>query len=65
MPTVCWNIRLKVKLGVPQGSIFGPTLSNIYVHDLTDHSQISAIQFSDDSKFYKWFKATHVSLGAK
>ena len=54
-----------VKFGVPQGTIVGPTLLNVYVHDLTDYAQSSAIQFANDSTFYKSFKATQVSQGAK
>ena len=54
-----------VKFRVPQGSIFGPTLLNIYVHDLTDPAQSSTIQFADDSTFYKSFKATQVSHSTK
>ena len=54
-----------IKFGVPQGTIVGPTLLNVYVHDLTDYAQSSAIQFANDSTFYKSFKATQVSQGAK
>ena len=47
----------QVKYGVPQGSILGPTLFNIYVHDLIDHTNSSSIQFADDSTFYRKCKA--------
>lgn len=52
-----------VKVGVPQGSILGLILFNIYVHGLNDPAQSSTIQFSDNSKFYKLFNATQFSQG--
>ena len=54
-----------VKFGVPQGSILGPTLFNIYVHDLTDYAQSLAIQFAEDSTCYKIFKVAQVIQGTK
>ena len=45
--------------------ILRPILFNNYVHDLNDHAQSSTITFADDSTFYKSFKATQVSQGAK
>ena len=33
--------------------------------NFTDHAQISAIHFADDSTFYKSFKATQVNQVAK
>ena len=57
------NLR-KVKYGVPQGNILGPTLFNIYVHDLTDHRNSSFIQFPDDSTFYRKCKAKQLLIYA-
>ena len=46
-----------IKYGVPQGSILGPTLFKIYVHDLINHTNSSSTQFTDDSTFYRKCKA--------
>ena len=52
----------QVKYGVPQGSILGLTLFNIYVHELTDHTNSSSIQFADDSAFYRKCKAKQLLI---
>ena len=54
----------QVKYGVPQGSILGPTLFNIYVHDLIDHTSSSSIQFADNSTFYRKCKAKQLLICA-
>jgi len=43
----------RVKSGVPQGSILGPTLFLIYVNDLPDSVTSSIKMFADDAKAYK------------
>ena len=38
---------LTVTNGVPQGSILGPILFDIYVHDMSDQTEASCFQYSD------------------
>lgn len=38
--------------GVPQGSVSGPTLFNLYLHDLPSHPFLKCLQFADDTTFY-------------
>ena len=42
--------------GVPQGSILGPIIFNIYVSDLKKsiNSNISCIQYADDTSLYSY-----------
>ena len=49
---------------MPQGSILGPTLFKIYVHDLIDHTNSSSIQFADDSTLYRKCKAKQLLICA-
>ena len=45
---------VKVRFGVPQRSILGPMLFNLYVSDLQDHlpSSIGSFQYADDTTIY-------------
>ena len=43
-----------VQFGVPQGSIVGPIIFNLYVSDLKEsiHPDISHMQYADDTSLY-------------
>ena len=50
---------VNVRFSVPQGSILGPMLFNLYVSDLQDHlpSSIGSFQYADDTTIYShWTK---------
>ena len=48
--------KLTVLNGVPQGSILGPFLFNIYVHDMSANTDAECIQYADDTSLYRHTK---------
>lgn len=44
---------LNMQFGVPQGSILGPVLFNLYANDLNDIHDCTAFQYADDMTFIK------------
>ena len=53
--------RESISFGVPQGSILGPILFNIYVSDMKDNCEnCTCVQYADDSNIYKSCKPANV-----
>ena len=57
--------KLNTNFGVPQGSILGPVLFNVYVADLADHlgEECGCHQYADDTTIYKSVKAKDLQNG--
>ena len=57
--------KLNTNFGVPQGSILGPGLFNLYVADLADHlgEACSCHQYADDTTIYKSVKPKDLQKG--
>ena len=53
---------VRVCYGVPQGSILGPTLFNLYVHDLSESSTGECLQFADDTTSYRHCKVVSATF---
>ena len=54
-----------VTFGVPQGSILGPILFNLYVYDLSENSTGQYLQFADDTTLYRHCKVKDIIENAK
>ena len=53
---------LTVSFGVPQGSVLGPILFNLYVSDMQDHVTAETIlQYADDTTFYHHGKILNIA----
>ena len=50
----------QVMCGVPQGSILGPILFNLYVTDMSTFKSSTCLQFADDTTLYKRCKVKDI-----
>ena len=55
---------LPVTNGVPQGSLLGPVLFNIYVHDMSTKTDAACHQYADDTSLYRHSKPKDLNICA-
>lgn len=57
----CFSTMGLVQFGVPQGSVLGPILFNLYVTDLQDTVHGTICQFADDTSCYDYCKPKDIA----
>ena len=58
---------IEVAFGVPQGSILGPVIFNLYVNDLSDslEASVTSHQYTDDTTIYAHSKPANIKINLR